>query len=123
MAYQSRRAVEERTRNRESGAPQLGPREFCRVVEAAEKLGVLSEALIAAVLKIPLSRARMVLGALESMGWIEPVKAGAGGCPCSRCPLARVCPLPRLGRMSAATVYRVTAKAREACRRLQAPRG
>ena len=103
--------------------PRIDPRSLCRVVLEASRLGVLGPGLVASVLRIPPSRARMVIGALESIGWIrrlQPSGGGGAGCPCARCPLRRVCPLSsgRGAGGGGAELYTVDRGAVEYCRRL-----
>jgi hypothetical protein len=93
-------------------------RQLCRVVEVARKLGMLSPALVAAALRVPLEEARLLVAALKALGWVERVR-GEEACPCSRCPLAKVCPYRLTGDQQRTTVYRVTRRALEACRRLE----
>lgn len=88
---------------------------ICKVVERAKRLGVLGPQLVAAVLRIPLHEAEALLASMESTGLVERLRAGERGCPCSRCPLARVCPWSR-GGGAGAVLYKLTEKARRLCR-------
>ncbi len=54
-------------------------------------------------------RGREALTLLLALGWIRPL---SGSCPCSRCPLRRLCPLSRRG---GAVVYVVTPEGLKAC--------
>ncbi len=85
------------------------------MVERAKRLGVLGPQLVASVLHVSLAEAEALLASMESAGLVERLR-GAGGCPCSRCPLARVCPWSRSGSTQGAVLYRLTGKARRACR-------
>ncbi len=88
---------------------------ICRVVAEAKRLGVLGPQLVAQVLRVGLAEAEALLASMESAGLVERLR-GTGGCPCSRCPLARVCPWSRGGGARQAVLYRLTEKARRACR-------
>ncbi len=99
-------------------ASRVSVERLCRAVIAASRLGVLSAELLVAALRVPLEEARLLLAALLAAGWAEPIR-GETGCPCSRCPLARVCPFARHGGERRSTqLYRVRREAVERCRKL-----
>jgi len=99
-------------------APRVSAEKLCRATLAASRLGVLSAELLVAALRVPLEEARLLLAALLAAGWAEPVR-GEAGCPCSRCPLARICPFARQGTgRRAAQLYRVKRDAVERCKKL-----
>ncbi|NOZ89592.1 MAG: hypothetical protein GXO15_06680 [Crenarchaeota archaeon] len=103
--------------------PRVTPDEMCRLILEAERLGVLGPGLAASLLKVSPREAEALIALLEAMGWVEPVEqpgGAGGGCPCARCPLARVCPLARLAQQrpqGGSRVYRVDPKALDYCRR------
>ena len=99
------------------GARQVTAEKMCKVIEAARRLGALSPELAAAVLRIPISEARLLVAALEAAGWIERINSQGSSCPCSRCPFARFCPFARRGQVR--PMYRVSPRALERCRRLR----
>ncbi len=102
--------------------PRVTPEDMCRLILEAERLGALGPGLAASLLKLSSKEAEALIALLEAMGWIKPVEqpSGTGGCPCTRCPLARVCPLARLAQQTSrgrSRVYQVDPKALDYCRR------
>ena len=92
-------------------------KELCRIALAIAELGIAAPEYIALRLRIPLHRVRSALGFMESFGWVERVEQDNLICPCSRCPLRRICPIARGEETSSEIkVYRVKREIIEHCR-------
>jgi len=96
--------------------PSNGREELCRIALAIAELGVSAPEYIAYRLRVPLHRVRSALAMMESFGWIERVEADKSACPCSKCPLRKICPVA--GRAEKIPLYRVKKEVLEYCKRL-----
>lgn len=87
------------------------------MLEALARTGAAAPEYLAAVTGLPRGRVEAILALLEASGVVERAGSAAAACPCSRCPLARVCGVPRGG--ARVRLYRVRRGALEACKRQQ----
>ena len=96
---------------------KLSPEQLCQLAQAARRIGALGPGLVQALLHVSREEAEALLALLEAQGLIERVDGGnRAGCPCTGCPLRRICPLPPL-RGRGTGVYRLSPRLLSLCSR------
>jgi len=93
--------------------------ELCKIALAIAELGIAAPEYVALRLRMPLHKVRSALGLMETFGWVEQLEQGSSACPCSKCPLRRICPIASGEKTSSEVrVYRVRREIIEHCRRI-----
>ncbi len=93
--------------------------ELCKIALTIAELGIAAPEYIALRLRIPLHRVRSALGLMETFGWVERIEQDNSACPCSKCPLRKICPIAQGKRTSGEVkVYRVRREIIEHCKRV-----